>query len=288
MNDVRSISANKKPLKVRVTLPVKKVGKSDNPKNLRPGAADEVKAFVQLREDHTRRRKAHRKQVRADVCSAYNFGLRLMENDNLWAMFRKAGWKGIGCPQEGDQADAVRFAIKFMVGPGKDAQKKASFYFRAIKKFADEGASVSDVKEALKKYGFRSLTKKDASVTFEEDGKPPSEESDVRKDRRSVARREDEGSKTVAATISMSDGGASTVSSVKSADPHVQRHEEGNRRHPATLTLGWTAFECIVELSAKALNLTRMVGGEELELRCTLIDSSPPTLRVKSVRKAAG
>ena len=288
MKKAASSGQRKRPRKVKTKLPVVVPEESDNRKTPRGGIADEVNAFVQLREDHARRRKAHRKQVRADVCSAYEFGLHLMENDDLWAMFREAGWKGIGCPQEDDQADAVRFAIKFMVGPGKDAQKKASFYFRAIKKFVEEGAPASDVKVALKKHGFRALTRKDDGATDEEGSKPSFEESDPREDRRSMARRKGEGSKNVAASASTKSGAAGTVVSAKINDTQGQRGDESNRRHPATLSLGWTTFECIVKLSAKALKLTRLVRAEGLEMSCTLIEGNPPRLCITSVREAEG
>lgn len=124
--------------------------KSDNPKT-NGVALSTVEAMNMLRADYAAADKAHRKRVRANICEAYELGLQLKKSPRLWGQFRNGDWKGIsgGPPDKFQQSEAVRFALKFMVGAGASAQKDASFYYRAIKKFVDEKRTPDELRQLL-------------------------------------------------------------------------------------------------------------------------------------------
>jgi hypothetical protein len=145
-----------------VTTKVNK--KSDNPKTVAPDISDAIAELLALRSKHKKDIKAHRAAVRANVCEAYRIGRRLRNNGTLWQAFLRLDWGGIKAPPRSDQQkQAVRFAIKFMVGPGDAMDKKASFYYRAIKSLADEDAKPKEVEKALKMEGFKKLASRQAS-----------------------------------------------------------------------------------------------------------------------------
>lgn len=255
--------------------------KSDNPTTSVEIAASEVAIFVKLSKDHVKLRKAHHQQVRADVCSAYKFGRRLLESQDLWDAFLKEDWEGIGRPDGGDQIDAVRYAIKFMVGPGKDAQKKASFYFRAIRKFAEADASVRKLKKALKKEGFRELAKKSAKTERREARDPVPKGGDVANSKNSVASWKGQDSEPKEARTKA----APASSFAEQAQSNRPSNTQNKPHKSPTMSLDWTPFECDVLLASKALKLTRMTDGQKLVLSCEFIASEPPGLRVMSIQK---
>lgn len=152
--------------------------KSDNPKT-NEAALSTVEAINMLRADYAAADKAHRKRVRANICEAYELGLRLKKSPRMWDQFRKSDWKGIsgGPPDKFQQSEAVRFALKFMVGAGASAQKDASFYYRAIKKFVDEKRTPDELRQLL---GEKTLKKLADEYAEENKGavneaKPPAE-----------------------------------------------------------------------------------------------------------------
>lgn len=136
---------------------------SDNPKSATSSVPASA-AMEQLRADYTGEEKAHRKKVRKNICTAYKLGLELQRSAEQWMLFCKKDWEGIsGAPSNSDQCEhAVRYALKFMVGSSKDAQKDASFYYRAIKRFVDEEYTPEELEEELKGKSLRELAKEQA------------------------------------------------------------------------------------------------------------------------------
>lgn len=140
--------------------------KSDNPKSDH-GELSVVEAMIQLRDAYTTEEKAHRKRVRARICEAYELGLRLKVVKPQWFLFcQNKNWTGIsgGPPKAEQRDDAVRFALKFMVGAGEAAQKDASFYYRAIRKFAEEDVQPDELKRLLKVKSLKTLADEHAET----------------------------------------------------------------------------------------------------------------------------
>lgn len=105
--------------------------KSDNPKNDQEDSRSLIEMITSLHKSHKKRRKAHRKGVRSDIVEAVDIGLRMREDPKQWEDFCKNYWE-TGAPKINKIGEAVRYTLKFMTGPSKSAQKKASFYYNAI------------------------------------------------------------------------------------------------------------------------------------------------------------
>lgn len=137
--------------------------KSDNPKTGK-NSSTTVRAMVKLRADYANDEKAHRKRVRESICRAYELGLKMKRDNRQWESFITQDWTGItgGPPTTKQRQDAVRFALKFMVGAGEEAQKDASFYYRAIKSFAERRISPDKLKVQLEKTPLKNLAEQQA------------------------------------------------------------------------------------------------------------------------------
>jgi hypothetical protein len=125
--------------------------KSDNP-NL-------VEQLDKLREIRAERIKMNRAALRREVVNACTLGVSLMSDEPMWHAFCAADWSGISNPpQLGEQKKAVFFAIKYMCGPGKEAQKAASFYFCAVDPFVRDGILGDDLLSVIDYHkGLKSL-----------------------------------------------------------------------------------------------------------------------------------
>jgi len=166
----KPVEAKRKPVKsVMVKLSNKK---SDNPKS---GGIQvtAVEAMEALRSEYAAGEKSHHERVRANICTAYELGLMLQDSKPQWTLFMKRDWRGItgGPPKEHHQADAVRFALKFMVGNAPGSQKEASFYFRAIKKWVDKGVTPAKLRAVLQEKPLRDLAAGAAAAKREAKGK---------------------------------------------------------------------------------------------------------------------
>jgi hypothetical protein len=138
--------------------------KSDNPKkdtSKKPLTLTEQ--IMALHKSFKRRRKAHRKAVRSDIVKAVDIGLALKKNKKQWKDFCENAW-GTTKPPKEDQIDqAVRYAIKYMVGPGEAAQKKASFYYNAVATLVEKGLRGKALKKRLKTDGLKTLAAEHAN-----------------------------------------------------------------------------------------------------------------------------
>ncbi|SCY69155.1 hypothetical protein [Rhizobium sp. NFACC06-2] len=116
-----------------------------------------VARILALHDAHQERRREHRKGIRSDIVAAVEIGLEMQDDREEWAYFCKYSWES-GGPEEDQIDQAVRFAIKFMVGPGKGAQKKASFYYNAVALLVqEEGLRGEDLEDRLEKEGLKKL-----------------------------------------------------------------------------------------------------------------------------------
>lgn len=128
---------------------------SDYPKITENGDTA-VARILALHEAHQERRREHREGIRSDIVAAVEIGLEMQNDIEEWACFCKS-WAS-GGPEEDQIHQAVRFAIKFMVGPGKGAQKKASFYYNAVALLVqEEGLRGEDLKDRLEEEGLKKL-----------------------------------------------------------------------------------------------------------------------------------
>ncbi len=128
---------------------------SDYPKSTENGDTA-VARILALHDAHQERRREHREGIRSDIVAAVEIGLEMQDDRDEWACFCKS-WAS-GGPEENQIDQAVRFAIKFMVGTGKGAQKKASFYYNAVALLVqEEGLRGEDLKDRLEKRGLKKL-----------------------------------------------------------------------------------------------------------------------------------
>lgn len=227
--------------------------------------AQEMASFVKFRDDHVNRRKAHRRQIRDDVCSAYEFGLRLMHDQTLWSAFLEEDWGDIKPPDPSQQAKAVRFAIKFMVGGGKAAQQKASFYYVAVKAFEKVRAVPDVVRTALEMKGFKKLAAENASSRKKKYTSAELVDSSV--SRKLIGK--------------ASNGGKGSVQASHSSETRSDRTEVNK---PTTkLSREGAEWDCALHLSGSALELLRFPVGAKFSLSGSLETINPLILKVNEV-----
>ncbi|QCI98832.1 hypothetical protein [Agrobacterium larrymoorei] len=159
------------------------IEKSDNPKK---SEKERGKSLIErldaLHDAFKARRKAHRKAVYSDIVSAVEIGLALKADKNEWKLFCDGSWQKTKPPKPHQIEHAVRFAIKFMVGPGKKAQQKASFYYNAVASAVEEGITGKKLKklmmtEGLKKLSTANSEKKKLEKQLAEDDKKEKKEA---------------------------------------------------------------------------------------------------------------
>jgi hypothetical protein len=120
--------------------------KSDSP-NL-------VEQLIGLRESRANRRKINRAQLRREIVTACGLGVALMKDEAMWHSFCLADWSGIrNPPQLFEQQKAVFFALKYMCGPGREAQSEASFYFGAVNALIRDGYLGEELYDAIERFG---------------------------------------------------------------------------------------------------------------------------------------
>ncbi len=113
-----------------------------------------VAELMSLRESRTNRLKISRAQLRREIVTACGLGVALIQDEAMWHSFCLADWSGIrNPPQLFEQRKAVFFALKFMCGPGREAQSEASFYFGAVNALVQEGYLGDDLYDAIERFG---------------------------------------------------------------------------------------------------------------------------------------
>lgn len=163
--------------KANAASSVKSIRKSDNPKKAEKKTGKSlIERLDALHKTFKTRRKAYRKAVYNDIVLAVEIGLALKADKNEWKRFCEGSWQKTTPPKAHQIDQAVRFAIKFMVGPGKKAQQKASFYYNAVASAVEEGTTGKKLKklmmtEGLKKLSVASSQKKKLEKQQAEDDK---------------------------------------------------------------------------------------------------------------------
>lgn len=148
------VSSSKKHV---ATTAAKSKRKSDNPKSKEMSEFEMNRAVTLLQVQHFNREKGYRQGVCEDIAEACDLGSKLKKNAKLWMAFCKRLLKDIGKPNAEQQHDAVRWVLKCMVGSGKDAQKRASFYFRAAGPLVEKGILGKSLAVTLNREGLKAL-----------------------------------------------------------------------------------------------------------------------------------
>lgn len=161
--------------------------KSDNPKSILH-ATWIVDSMEELRTEYMTDQNSHCKRLHASICEAYALALVIQRSDGQWNRFLKMDWKDIsgGPPKAEQRKEVVRFTLKFMVGKGKEAQKDASLYYRAIKSFADEGMPASKLDAYLKSAPLRVLANQQAKIR-KKAHPTPTPDPDLKTTRRTIS-----------------------------------------------------------------------------------------------------
>lgn len=107
-------------------------GKSDNPKSKELSVFDMNSAVSKLQFRHFNREKGYRLGVCEDIATACDLGLKLEKNAELWKAFCNRFPNSIGKPKETEQDDAVRWVLKYMVGPGRMRKKGQASTFAPL------------------------------------------------------------------------------------------------------------------------------------------------------------
>ncbi|UWU20924.1 hypothetical protein N2601_16925 [Rhizobium sp. CB3060] len=145
--------------------------KSDNP-NL-------IEQLNSLRAKRAKRLKMNRAAQRQEIVDACELGVSLMADSAMWHEFCEADWSGIrNPPQLNERHKAVFFAIKYMCGPGDEAQSEASFYFGAVDELVQLGVLGDELRDAIKRYGLKNLND-ERRARAKMKALPPSEDSSI-------------------------------------------------------------------------------------------------------------
>lgn len=100
--------------------------------------------------------KQHRKHLRKTLAIVYAVASGLRADNDSWLDFcRHESWgKFRGRPRDRDYDNALKYAIRFMVGFGeKSATKRASKYYRALAPFFEDEVSPKSISKRIKEAG---------------------------------------------------------------------------------------------------------------------------------------
>lgn len=116
-------------------------------------------ALNRIRNDLARCRTRCTRALRKQMAAAYAVAQLLCQSKGYWTRFCNQKWAHGGePPQLRDQADALRFVLRFIHGSGDVASKRASMYYRALSVLRDEGIPPDKVAEEIKaRGGFKKL-----------------------------------------------------------------------------------------------------------------------------------
>lgn len=241
-------------------------GKSDNPKSKELSVFDMNSAVSKLQFRHFNREKGYRLGVCEDIATACDLGLKLEKNAELWKAFCNRFPNSIGKPKETEQDDAVRWVLKYMVGPGEDAQKRASFYFRAAGPLVEKGFSGNDLAVKLNNKGLKALADKHAN-----------------KNKTAREEKSNKRSKTQALPASSSNATDQGVVSEKAKNLERSPVSDKDKALAAENDLTIVHADLLIKKSAKAFR--RLPQGELFKMKCEIITIGPATsILVRSIK----
>lgn len=146
-------------ISVTLDLPTpKRLGESDN-------ASTEL---LKKRAELHALRVGHRKRIRALVAFVYGVALFLKANEVAWIRFTQhEQWESTNRgsrPEANDRSDALRYALRFAVGPtGSAASKRVSKYYLALVTWFDKDISAEQVLTRIRLAGgFDAMARKRA------------------------------------------------------------------------------------------------------------------------------
>ncbi|UXS30669.1 hypothetical protein FY152_00655 [Agrobacterium tumefaciens] len=229
---------------------------SDYPKSTENGDTA-VARILALHDAHQERRREHREGIRSDIVAAVEIGLEMQDDREEWACFCKS-WAS-GGPEEDQIHQAVRFAIKFMVGPGKGAQKKASFYYNAVALLVqEEGLRGDDLKARLEEEGLKKLAAEYAKHKKEKKEKKEKHKND--KNDSNESRRPEEGVTEEAPKKTRAANAGPDKKSEKT-------HDLDQPDRPASDPFDWSGS---MRFKNSKKSLTRYKVGEKVKITATI------------------
>ncbi|NLR98882.1 hypothetical protein HGP17_18855 [Rhizobium sp. P38BS-XIX] len=117
---------------------------SDNPKILE---------LVNARGEVDRAKQAHRKFVWKMIAVANAIAAALMKDMESWREFCALDWGKLTGPKVEQRHQAFRFTLKFIFAKGKKGEKRASFYYNAVKALVEQGRHDKGLVKAIEKAG---------------------------------------------------------------------------------------------------------------------------------------
>lgn len=116
-----------------------------------------VQKLLEIRDADKKLGKEHRKHLHNNLGSVYAIATVLRDDQDTWLEFcRHSSWEQLprGRPKHDGSRDALRYAIRLMVGFRDNANtKRASKYYRALKPLFERGVKPADVVKKIKKAG---------------------------------------------------------------------------------------------------------------------------------------
>lgn len=98
-----------------------------------------------------------RKTLQAQIVAACAVARRLRASPFHWSEFMALNWAPLRRPKAADKCDALRHVFRWVCGPTKEGQQKASFYYRAVGPLFERGLGDAELRKKIEKHGLRRL-----------------------------------------------------------------------------------------------------------------------------------
>lgn len=115
-----------------------------------------VQKLLEIQNADKRLGKEHRRHLLNNLANVYAVATALRADKDIWLEFyRHDSWRNFrGRPKLDDNQDALKYAIRLMVGfRDKANTQRASKYYRALTPLFQEGVKPTDVVKKIKKAG---------------------------------------------------------------------------------------------------------------------------------------
>lgn len=146
-----------KPNRKPVALRNSKKGKSASARSIpiAPANSDnpKIKELVQARNEADRAKRAYRKFIWEMIAKACAIASELRKDKKSWREFCALDWGKLTGPKVDQHDKALRFALKFIFAKGKKGEKRASFYYNAVKALVEKGLRGKALVKAIEKAG---------------------------------------------------------------------------------------------------------------------------------------
>lgn len=98
-----------------------------------------------------------RKTLQAQIVAACAVARRLRASPFYWREFLALNWAPLRRPKAADKCDALRHVFRWVCGPTKEGQQKASFYYRAVGPLLEKGLDDAKLLKKIETHGLRRL-----------------------------------------------------------------------------------------------------------------------------------